>query len=376
MSMEEARDREAFEAFYLSSKMRLEAVRERRNRELKTDDNPLIRPFKEDFANLNSGGKMLRGMLVNLGYRIAGGKNIEESDSLALAFELFQTAVLVHDDLIDKADLRRGKTTIHKRYEARLKERKIRMVAEGETEESLACSAALCAGDLGLFFANAEIADHYEGHPRVGTLIRYFDHVILDTIRGELLDVVLPYELQDPGLPEDQRQDLLQKSVFDIYRLKTAFYSVIGPLHLGMLLGDLPKGQMGQLDSLGDDLGVAFQIKDDLLGVYGDQAALGKDVGSDISEFKQTVLYLYVVTRAPEAVEELLRYYGRTNLGQADLKRVQDLFKTCGAYDYARDLMETCFSSANEKLETMHFLREGDRSILRGFISYLRGRQA
>lgn len=365
----------AFREFYETSKGRISALLAARNKELKKEPNALIRPFQEAFADLNQGGKMLRGVLVNLGYKIAGGVDISESDSLAAAFEIFQTGVLIHDDIIDRADLRRGKKTVQRRYEERLRSRQIRMVSRSETPQSLASSAALCVGDLGLFYSNLEIAENYRDHPNVGTLITYFDQVVIDTIRGELLDVVLPYEIQDAKRSETEKNDLLEKSVQEIYHLKTAFYSVIGPLHLGMLLGDLSDEKMEQLDSFCNDLGIAFQIKDDILGIYADETKTGKDAGSDVSEFKQTILYQYVAVHGGKTREELLELYGKENLTQAELQKVQTIFRESGAYDYANGEMEACFSSAKRKLDKMTFLNGEDQSILRGLIGYLRTRK-
>ncbi len=364
----------AFQNFYKNSLANLQKKTEEYNLQIQQEPNAILRPFQVEFARMNEGGKMLRGMLVNLGYKIAGGEDIPYSDDLALAFELFQTAVLIHDDIIDKADTRRDKPTIHKEYERSLVKRSIKMVSSQETESSLGASAALCVGDLGLFYANRQVAEHYKDNPKLAELILYFDQIILDTIRGELLDVVLPYELQDPSLSEQEKQELLTKSVFEIYHLKTAFYSVIGPLHLGMLLGDLPKAEMDILDEICDDLGIAFQIKDDILGVFSGEEETGKDAGSDVAEFKQTILYMYVMTKAPEYASRLEKLYGREDLTPEMLVEVQELFKASGAYRYAVDTMEECFERAEEK---MHFLKHVDQEslqILQGFISYLRER--
>ena len=113
-------EQKVFLDFYQTGVKRLSAIARAYNRSLKKDPNPILRIFKEDLADLNEGGKMLRGVLVGLGLKLAGETEIEKSDYLALAFELFQTGVLIHDDIIDNAETRRGKFTIHRRYEHRL----------------------------------------------------------------------------------------------------------------------------------------------------------------------------------------------------------------------------------------------------------------
>lgn len=360
--------------YYGTVRARLEKKIRAYNREIRRDKNPIIRLFREDLADLNEGGKLLRGMLISLGYRLAGGENPEDSDELALAYEMFQTGILVHDDIIDRAALRRGKITIHQRYRHRLEVRGSKMVADLEDAVSLADSAALCTGDLGLYLANKRIADAYMDNPKAAAIISAFDEIVIDTIRGELLDIVLPYELQDSSYTEEEKKRLLEKSIHDIYHLKTARYSVIGPLHLGMLLAGADAEMLKKMEKAADDLGIAYQIMDDILGIYADTENLGKDVGTDISEFKQTILYMYVKVYAPEAERDLLKVYGRP-ADEESLEAVRNIFRYSGALDYAKNAMNNCFKRAESKLRKMDFLSENDLAILLGFIDWCRGRR-
>ena len=379
--MRKDRNLEAFRKFYEETYERLEKKTTALNRSLKKDDNPIIRPFMEDLADLNQGGKMLRGMLVVFGYKIArdarGVSDIDLSlsDELAQTFEMFQTGVLVHDDVIDNAAQRRGKITVHRRYEHRLDVRDIRMVSGIEKPQEIAKSVGICVGDLGMYYANKLLADSYGSDPALGQLISYFDDIVIQTIRGELLDVVLPYEIQDPGIGEEERAKLLEKSIYDIYFLKTAGYSVIGPLHLGMILGGAEPKEMAALDRCARDIGIAYQIMDDILGVFADPKILGKDVGSDVAEYKQTILYMYVRTMKPEYVEDLLQYYGKKHVSSKDIEQVQRIFEESGALAYAQSVLADHFESAERKIGRMKFMNAEDKKILRGFISYCKGRR-
>ena len=376
-----AKELAAFSAFYSDSLNRLTKKTNAYNKVMRKEPNPIIRPFREDLADLNTGGKMLRGMLVNLGYQIAVHMNGEaacnaaESDMLALAFEIFQTGVLVHDDIIDNAGTRRGKITVHRRYEHRLNVRETKMVAAGEKPGNLAKSAAICVGDLGIYYANKQIVDHYAQNEHLAALIGYFDDIVLQTIRGELLDVVLPYEIQDDKYSPEEKKKLLEKSIWDIYYLKTAGYSVIGPLHLGMILGGADEKQMKALDRIAEDIGIAYQIMDDILGVFADPEKLGKDVGSDITEFKQTILYMYVCTMKPEYEEELLQIYGKKRISDAELDEVQRIFRESGALVYAQEMLGDCFERAEKRLARIKGMSREDKAILRGFITYCKGRR-
>ncbi len=379
--MRKDRNLETFRKFYEETYKRLEKKTHAYNRSLKKDDNPIIRPFMEDLADLNQGGKMLRGMLVVFGYQIAkharGASDIDLSisDALAQTFEMFQTGVLVHDDVIDNAAQRRGKITVHRRYEHRLDVRDIRMVSGIERPQEIAKSVGICVGDLGIYYANKLLADSYGSDPALGQLISYFDDIVIQTIRGELLDVVLPYEIQDPGIGEEERAKLLEKSIYDIYFLKTAGYSVIGPLHLGMILGGAEPKEIAALDRCARDIGIAYQIMDDILGVFADPKILGKDVGSDVAEYKQTILYMYVRTMKPEFAEELLQYYGKKHVTSRDIEQVQRIFEESGALAYAQSVLADHFESAERKISRMKFMDAEDKKILRGFISYCKGRR-
>lgn len=376
-----AKELAAFSAFYSDSLNRLTKKTNAYNKVMRKEPNPIIRPFREDLADLNTGGKMLRGMLVNLGYQIAVHMNGEaacnaaESDMLALAFEIFQTGVLVHDDIIDNAGTRRGKITVHRRYEHRLNVRETKMVAAGEKPGNLAKSAAICVGDLGIYYANKQIVDYYAQNEHLAALIGYFDDIVVRTIRGELLDVVLPYEIQDDKYSPEEKKKLLEKSIWDIYYLKTAGYSVIGPLHLGMILGGADEKQMKALDRVAEDIGIAYQIMDDILGVFADPEKLGKDVGSDITEFKQTILYMYVCTMKPEYEEELLQIYGKKRISDAELDEVQRIFRESGALAYAQEMLGDCFERAEKRLARIKGMSKEDKAILRGFITYCKGRR-
>ena len=371
----EKTDLAAFSGFYKSSYKTLSKEAAAFNRHLKKDDNPLLAIFREDLADLNTGGKLLRGMLINLGYRLAGNEDITPSNALALAFEVFQTAVLVHDDVIDNAGIRRGKYTVRRRYEHRLHVRDIKMVAKADSASDVARSAAICVGDFGLYAANLQIAKAYDGQACLGKLIQYFDETILNTIRGELLDVVLPYELQDESRSEEEALKLLEKSIFDIYYLKTACYSVIGPLHLGMILGGADEKQMAAVDRFAREIGIAYQIMDDILGIFADEDVLGKDVGGDVIEYKQTILYMYVRMMKPEYYEKLSKYYGKAIVTREDLEAVREIFTESGALDYARSMLGSYFEKAERKLARMSFISDEDKAILRGFIAYCKGRR-
>lgn len=362
---------DAFGKFYQSTADRLRGKINQYNEALRQDSDNLLVPVKEGLADLNEGGKLLRGVLVCLGYHMTGKNSCAYADGMAMAFEIFQTGVLIHDDIIDQAELRRGKKTIKTRMEDDLSQRGVRPLTSSDSLAHVSESAAVCAGDLLLYEANRYLIKSYAKNKNPGALLLAYDDIIINTIRGELLDVILPYELQDPSLSEEKSDELLEKSVMEIYHLKTSCYSVVGPLHMGMLLGEADPSDIRKTDDFADELGIAFQIKDDILGIYAEEGELGKDIGSDILEYKQTILYAWLKKHDPVSFHELLKYYGKPELTKKDLMAVRGIFKTSGALSYAERKMADCFEHARHKLSDMDFLRNCDRKILEDFISYL-----
>ena len=141
-----------------------------------------------------------------------------------------------------------------------------------------------------------------------------------------------------------------------------------------MILGGAGKKAMRDLDAFAENLGIAFQIKDDILGVFADADVLGKDVGSDIEEKKQTVLSMYVENEAPEYASKLAEIYGKPDADAEAVEKVRDIFRESGAYAYAEGEMEKLFSAAGKKLAGMKDLMPEDRAVLKGLIDYMRGR--
>ncbi len=364
-----------FTQFYEKTYARLAKKLNTYNEEARRDPNLYIVPIREDMADLNEGGKLLRGILVSLGYSLSGKRSLVKTDDLAIAIELFQTGVLIHDDIIDRAKERRGKETIPNRYFKRMQTRKIlRQISKEEllhTSEAI----ALCAGDFLLYEANRYLTEHYRKEAVLPDLILTFDEMVKDTIRGEMLDVMLPLESCGFTGGSKEESDALLAAVFDIYRLKTAQYSVVGPLRLGMILGGMPKSQQKKIDDFAEDLGIAFQIKDDLLGIYADTKHMGKDAGSDIAENKQTILSVYVRVNDPAAYRELKKVYGVSPVTKKTIRTVQTIFTQSGAKAYAEAVMKTYFARAEEKVKAMSFLTPSGRETLLGLVEYNRDRQ-
>lgn len=332
------------------------------NEELVSQQDGEFRGIAEQFVRMNKDGKCLRAMLVALGYKSAG-KDDEYYMSLSKALEIFQTSILIHDDIIDNADMRRGQDTIPTSYK-KTYDNPINMNSSFDGKKNnFADSMGICIGDLGFYLANGILLDAYSDDKNFGKLFKYYNDVVIKTCKGEMLDVILPFKEEFFETDAD-----LENKIMEIYRLKTAWYSVIGPYCLGMILGGASSDFIKEMEEILLDAGVAFQIKDDLLGVYGDEKNIGKSTNSDISEYKQTILYSYVMNT--EYKDELLKYYGKT-LQKEDLEIVKSIFDDSGAKGYALETMQELFNNCVNKIDNLSWLGNEIKAVLEGFIVYL-----
>ncbi len=342
------------------------------NNQAKEYDNKLlnqnyeeIKEAAEEFVRVNQDGKYLRASLVGLGYQTAG-KQDDNYKHLSAALEIFQTSILIHDDIIDNAKLRRGKDTIPVSYQKKYSN----PIKENDTFETkktnFSNSMGICVGDLGFYIANQIIVKSYKENPYLANLLEYYNEVVIKTCHGEMLDVILPFkEEYFKTTPQ------LEDKIIEIAKLKTAWYSVIGPYCLGLILGGIKENQIKIMEEILLKIGVAFQIEDDILGIYGDEKQLGKSITSDPEEYKQTILYSYTIKTNYK--EELQKYYGK-KLTKQEIDKVKEIFEKSGAKKYAENKMEELFQISEEQLNEIDFIDDKNKNILKGFIIYLKHR--
>ena len=313
----------------------------------------------DQFTNLNSGGKLIRGFLIALGYEIASSNDVAYSYKLALAYEIFQTSVLIHDDIIDEDNLRRGKETMH--YINYLNSKKYNDGLAKKMGESV----GICMGNYGFFEANNILIDNYKNDKNFAKVFRKYNDIVLKTIEGELIDVRLSFD----GRFKFDETDL-EKNILLIYKYKTAYYTIIGPLTLGLILGGIDDDKLNVIQEFGEKVGISFQIQDDILGIYND---MGKVIGSDIKEYKQTLLFSKTMENKAYR-NELLKYYGK-DVDEEGINKVREIFKKSGAYDYAYNMMNKLYDEALDILNKIDWMKEDEKDLLYGFVEYLRNRK-
>ena len=325
--------------------------------------NENIETLIDDFIDLNQDGKYIRGTLIALGHYLAINKRNKDYLNLAYAYEMFQTAVLVHDDIIDNAKIRRGKETIPRRICNRYLNKKSNKKYHNDVLV-MANSLGICAGDLGFFEANNLIVKNYSNNKNLSKILELYNNIIIKTIKGEMLDVILPFK------GKYNYSDILEKDVLDIYHLKTSWYTIIGPFFLGYLLGG--KEINDNLKNILNKIGVSFQLKDDILGVFADKDSLGKSNTSDIEEFKQTLLYSHICNTSYK--NNFLKIYGKKNIKAKDLQKIRNLLKLSGSYDYVVDYLNNLYSEVLNDLDELD-VNELFKDILKGLLVYINIRE-
>jgi geranylgeranyl diphosphate synthase type I len=349
---------EKFNEFYKKISKEINHILKEYNETLVKDKQGFLKENLNYFKNLNSDGKLIRGFLIALGYKMSK-EDIEYSYKLSLAYEIFQTAILIHDDIIDNDNLRRGKDTIH--YANFKKYKTFNEVDAKKTSESI----AICIGDYGFFKVNEIIIKNYKDNPNFIKLFNYYNDIVLKTVEGELIDVILSFE--GKYIKENKN---LEENIMLVYKLKTAFYTIIGPLSLGLILGGIDDEKLEDVKNFGEKIGVAFQIQDDILGIYSN---MGKVIGSDIKEFKQTILYSYT-SKNEKYRKDLLKYYGKEDINEVEINETRKIFKESGAYEYAYNLMNKLYNESIDMVKNNKWIKDEDKQIIIGFIEYLRTR--
>ncbi len=284
------------------------------------------------------GGKRFRPRMVMSAYQALGGTDFEAAANVGAAFELLHTALIVHDDVIDHDFTRRGVPNIAGTY------REI-AAAGGSTArvaEHSGLSAAVIAGDLALFNSYRLIDRSGVSDLTRTRLIEVMDEALFASAAGELIDV--DFQIAD----EVPRVD----DILTMERYKTAVYSFECPLQAGAILAGASEEVVATLGDFGREIGIAYQIVDDLLGIFGLEQETGKTTSGDLREGKRTVMIAYATsTREWEAVAHLL---GDPALTEEQAQSLRDVLVECGARSFAEGLARYYANRALARLAEPH----------------------
>lgn len=297
---------------------------------------------------VGAGGKRLRPLLCVVGWHAAGGSGSEDAAlRLAASLELLHASVLIHDDIIDNSDTRRGHPTAHRALEAR------RPGADAQTASRFGTSAALLLGDLTLVWSD-QLARSVPLTPKELRAVQsVLDAVRRDVLLGQYLDLV------STGRPSSDLDAALA-----ITRYKTAHYTVERPLQAGAALAGAGPELRAACSEFGIPLGEAFQLRDDLLGVFGDPQHTGKPVLDDLREGKHTPLVALALQGADQAQRDsLCHLLGRSDLSATDAAAVRDIIVATGARDAVESMIDSRYQQALAVLDAAPFKPEAAAAL-------------
>lgn len=269
------------------------------------------------------GGKRIRPLFMLLGYWLNSEIDKRIVDA-SVSLELMQSYLLIHDDIIDRSEVRRGGPTFHRLfgYEERVNE-----------------GIAIVCADLSDAYSHEALLGSDFPPDRLNRAMKLMSETVEFTGIGQLMDITL--SLTDSISIED---------VTMIHKYKTAQYTVNGPMKMGALLAGYPRPN--KIDEYGIPLGIAFQIQDDILGMFGNEQQLGKSILSDFEEGKKTHLVLYAYQLAKDRDAEFIRSrLGKKGVSISDFGRVRDIVESCGALERARELSSTYYSKAISSID-------------------------
>lgn len=290
------------------------------------------------------GGKRLRPALVYGTYRACGGTSREAALPLALATELFHAYLLIHDDVMDHAETRRGRPAAH----ARFREAHRESGWNGDAAD-FGRSAAILVGDLAHSWAVELFTGSLLHAPRPAELGQCFAAMGREVVAGQYLE--LQVAARRGGKEQAGAAELLS-----VLRAKSGRYSVERPIQLGALLAGAGAERLEILSRYGAAMGEAFQLQDDLLGVFGDAEAVGKPVGSDLQEGKFTFLVFHAFQAASAADRELLdAALGNPDLDRSGVEAVRRVLERTGARGAVEAMIAERLTVAREALDELAF---------------------
>lgn len=299
-------------------------------------DAGVSRLFEELGRILGSGGKRLRPVFCLLGHMTAGGDPGPPIVRAASALELLHTFAIVHDDIMDRSRVRRGETASWMEFEAAHRREGLR----GDPR-SYGVAAAVLVGDLALILADQAFLEAGFPPDLILPALDRYNRMRAEMVAGQYLDVLAAHA-GSAGEREARR----------VAVLKSGLYTVEGPLHIGALLAGAPPEVLTLLSRYGVPLGEAFQIRDDVLGVFGDPSATGKDRDSDLREGKRTVLLARTLARVSSDEGRFIEdAIGRPDLSPGDVGRIRSLMESSGALASTLELIDELTDRAKAALD-------------------------
>lgn len=285
---------------------------------------------------LSLGGKRIRPAMMLMAYNMYR-EDVDKILDPALALEIYHNFTLLHDDLMDNADVRRGKPTVHKRWDT---------------------NTAILSGDVMLSLADVYMSNVDDAYFR--EVMSTFHKTSIEIAEGQQYDMDF-----------ESRSDVTEPEYIEMIRLKTSVLLACA-LKIGAILGGASKEDAQHLYHLGEYIGLAFQLRDDYLDVYGDPKVFGKKIGGDILCNKKTYLYINALRLANKEQRAALDYWATATDINPDEKiiAVTNVYNALGLPEMSRTIEEHYYKLAQAELEALSTSPE-QKEILRQFMAML-----
>ncbi len=309
------------------------------------------------------GGKRVRAFLVLIGYwsQKWGSGSIDTVRNIMTGVEFLQSYLLVHDDITDRDEIRRGGPTVHVWF----RDKCIRDKLLGDCQH-YGVSQAIITGDyLESLAVYAISSSKLPGDIVKKLLVRYTEGMRM-VAYGQFLDILIANKPLSKVSEED---------VYTIHKLKTASYTVELPLHLGVIASGYQGYKLfEELSQYAIPAGIAFQLVDDILGLYGDPRVTGKPVGSDVREKKKTLLIVKAYELADSSdkrfLEEIYDKRRPEEITIEDIRRVQEIVKETGSYDYSLEAINRFENKASKTLDEAEEICSEAKNVLKWLLEY------
>lgn len=294
-------------------------------------------PLVDSLTELVSGGKRLRPAFAYWGYRANGSEDNDAIVKAATALEFLQACALIHDDVMDNSDTRRGKPASHKQFESLHQ-------SQGWLSDATRFGegAAILIGDLALSWADELLLTSGLTQQQSISAKSVYDIMRTELMAGQYLDLL-----------EQVRREIDEERAMKVIRFKSAKYTIERPLHMGAAIAGANHEVVSALSTYGLELGTAFQLRDDVLGVFGDSQVTGKPAGDDLRERKQTLLVARTLTMASNTARNAFEsLFTQTETSASDITSLQEIIADSGALESVEQTISQTTELAFESLET------------------------
>jgi len=306
-----------------------------------------------------AGGKRARPALMYYGYLAVGGKELQKIIKTSVSIELIHLFLLIHDDIIDKDGMRHGVITTHEHY------KKIgKTFIKNNDPAHFGISMAIIIGDTVGALGNQIIFNSGFDPKLIIEALFELQGIISMTVIGESEDIHI-----------ENRGKATVSEILKMYENKTAKYTFEGPLHLGAILGGANKKILDHLSKYAIPIGIAFQIQDDILGVFGSEEKTGKPTGSDIRQGKYTILVAKAMecgnSKQRKMIKELL---GNNKITEIEIEEFRVIIRETGSAEYASKLSKKLVLEGKAALDGIEIKQEA-KDFLKGIADYMINRE-